>query len=63
MKNHPFEGKVTEEVVVDGEVTQPGGFPVVKQVKGAPEGARAQVCAVCGGTAAEDGTTPDHPEA
>ena len=62
MKDHAFVGKTTEDVF-DGEVlVETGGHPVVAQVEGAPEGALAQVCAVCGGTAAEDGTTPDHPD-
>jgi len=50
MKDHTFQGKVDEL-----------GTPVVAQVDGAPTGALAQVCDTCGGTAAENGQTPDHP--
>ena len=50
MQDHVFVGASDDD-----------GFPLVKQVEGAPEGAMSQVCEVCGGQAAEDGTTPDHP--
>ena len=48
LKDHVFVGAADED-----------GFPVLKQVPGASEGAMSQVC-LCGGQAAEDGTTPDH---
>lgn len=60
---HEFVGAVLEEHVWDVEhhlILQMAGDPVVAQVRGASKGALAQVCAVCGRTANEDGTTKDH---
>lgn len=55
---------VTRQLREEGERGGGGavsGMPVLAQVKGARKGSFAAVCAKCGGTAAEDGTTPDHP--
>lgn len=65
MKNHAFEGKVTDKLVTimkedQLQIIQTVGQPIVVQIKGATKGAMAQICAICGETAAEDGTTLDH---
>jgi len=62
MQDHVFVGKIWQEDDADLPGPEAAGYPVVRQVPNAPEGALSQVCSICDGQAAENGSTPDHLE-